>query len=185
MDVSCELEISWESEAGFGLLPGGTSEAAAGTDYATLFKTEETESRSAPLLSLGVSTGSQLVQAQGTGGCRRLKRRLGYQGGEIIQSLTAWVSMPHLQHLLPCPFRPPHLWLLPFSFCISLEPKWGVPGDLRLRQREERKMWVGQRWYWRQISGHPQVSSVAGPDPQEQPWRRVEATVGTPAVPSP
>lgn len=79
----------------------------------------------------------------------------------------------------------PHLWLLPFSFCISLEPKWGVVGNLRLRQRGERRACVGQRWHWQQISGHPQASRTTGPDPQEQARRRVEATVGTPAVPSP
>ena len=40
--VGCELETGWESEAGFGLLPGGISEAEAGmVGSATPFKTED------------------------------------------------------------------------------------------------------------------------------------------------
>lgn len=125
MDVSCELETSWESEAGFGLLPGGTSEAEARTDYATPFETEETGSRSALGLEvLGVSTGPQLVQALENWGMQEAEERgLGYQDGEIIQraSLPEF-PLPHLQHLLPCPFRPPHLWLLPFLSASPLNP---------------------------------------------------------------
>lgn len=67
--------MGWGREAGFGLLPGGTHETQAGVGYATPFKTEETEFRSAQLHSLAVPTGSQLVQALGDWGVQETEER--------------------------------------------------------------------------------------------------------------
>lgn len=100
---------------------------------------QKTESRSAQLPSLGVSTCPQLVPALEDWGMQDAEARgLDYLGGEIYtKNLTARV--PRMSSIYyPVLLGLPHLWFLPFSFCISLELEWGVLGNLRLRQREER-----------------------------------------------
>lgn len=84
MDVSCELETSWKSEAGFGLLPGGTSERQGQTMTPPL--KQKRLGLEVHCCLPWVFQQVQLVQALEDWGMQEAEERgLGYQGGEIIQ----------------------------------------------------------------------------------------------------